>query len=196
MQPVPHASVGIRDHGPVAMLERIADGLALVAAFLAGLCVLLLTGLILAEIGVAVLARFIRSVPPGIGVAWEYSAYLMGGAFMLGAGMTLRAGQQIRVELLLRMRGGRYHRAFDILSSLAGSVVTVYLAWMLVALALRTYRFGEVSQDSFTPLWIPQAGLAAGATLLAVQMVVRLLANLAGRPVERPALGAATAIEG
>jgi TRAP-type mannitol/chloroaromatic compound transport system permease small subunit len=196
MQPGSQSLPETPQHGPFAMLERIADGLSLLAAYLAALCVVVLTGLILAEIGVALLTRVIPSLPSGIGIAWEYSAYLMGGAFMLGAGMTLRAGQQIRVELLLRAWGGRQLRLFDTLSSVAGSVLTVYLAWALISLTVRTYGHGEVSQDSFTQLWVPQAVLALGAVLLALQMIVRMIANVLGRPAERPDLGAATAIEG
>jgi TRAP-type C4-dicarboxylate transport system permease small subunit len=138
----------------------------------------------------------VSSVPSGIGIAWEYSAYLMGGAFLLGSGMTLRAGQQIRVELLLRAGGGRFARVLEMASCVVGSLVTVFLAYTLVELALRTYGFGEVSQDSFTPLWIPQAVLALGAVILALQMLARTVASFVGAPVDRPDLGAATAIEG
>ena len=182
--------------GPLAMLEGIADGLSLAAGFLAAACIVALTGLILAEIAVAFVARFFPSMPAGIGIGWEYSAYLMGGAFMLGSGMTLRAGQQIRVELLLRAKDGRYARGLEIASCVLGSVTTVYLAVTLIAFTWRTYSFGEVSQDSFTPLWIPQVVLCVGAMMLAIQMVVRTLACIIGTPVDRPELGAATAIEG
>lgn len=178
------------------MLESIADGLSLAAAFLAAACIVTLTGLILAEIVVAFIARFFPAMPAGIGVGWEYSAYLMGGAFMLGSGMTLRAGQQIRVELLLRAKGGRYAKGLEIASCFLGSLTTVYLAVTLIAFTWRTYAFGEVSQDSFTPLWIPQAVLCVGAVILAIQMIVRTLASIVGAPVDRPELGAATAIEG
>ena len=182
--------------GPLAMLESIADGLSLAAAFLAAACIVALTGLILAEIVVAFVARFFPGMPAGIGIGWEYSAYLMGGAFMLGSGMTLRAGQQIRVELLLRAKGGRYAKALEIASCILGSLTTVYLAVTLIAFTWRTYSFGEVSQDSFTPLWIPQVVLCVGAVILAIQMIVRTLASIVGAPVDRPELGAATAIEG
>jgi TRAP-type mannitol/chloroaromatic compound transport system permease small subunit len=182
--------------GPLAMLEGIADGLSLVAAFLAAACIVALTGLILAEIVVAFVARFFPGMPAGIGIGWEYSAYLMGGAFMLGSGMTLRAGQQIRVELLLRAKGGRYAKGLEIASCVLGSVTTIYLAVTLIAFTWRTYSFGEASQDSFTPLWIPQVVLCVGAVILAIQMVVRTLASLIGGRVDRPELGAATAIEG
>lgn len=187
---------GAGANGPLAMLEGIADGLSLVAAFLAAACIVALTGLILAEIFVAFVARFFPSMPAGIGIGWEYSAYLMGGAFMLGSGMTLRAGQQIRVELLLRAKGGRYAKGLEIASCILGSVTTLYLAATLIAFTWRTYTFGEVSQDSFTPLWIPQVVLCVGAVILAIQMVVRTLASIAEAPVDRPELGAATAIEG
>jgi TRAP-type mannitol/chloroaromatic compound transport system permease small subunit len=81
-------------------------------------------------------------------------------------------------------------------SCIVGSLVTVFLAYTLVELTLRTYGFGEMSQDSFTPLWIPQAVLAVGAVILALQMIARTAASFLGVPVDRPDLGAATAIEG
>lgn len=182
--------------GFTATLESVADWISLIAAFLAAACIVALTGLILAEIFVALFARFIPSVPSGIGIGWEYSAYLMGGAFLLGSGMTLRAGQQIRVELLLRARDGRYARVMEIASALLGSVATVFLAVTLVQFTYRTFISGEVSQDSFTPLWIPQVALSVGAIVLALQMVVRTIISLTNGPLERPELGAATQIEG
>jgi TRAP-type mannitol/chloroaromatic compound transport system permease small subunit len=81
-------------------------------------------------------------------------------------------------------------------SCVVGSLITVFLAYTLVELAWRTFRFGEVSQDSFTPLWIPQAALAVGAVILALQMITRTVGSFVGVPVDRPDLGAATAIEG
>lgn len=182
--------------GFTATLESVADWISLIAAFLAAACIIALTGLILAEIAVAFAARFIPAMPSGIGIGWEYSAYLMGGAFLLGSGMTLRAGQQIRVELLLRAKNGRYTRVMEILSALLGSVVTVFLAVTLVQFTYRTFLSGEVSQDSFTPLWIPQLALSVGAIVLAVQMVVRTILSLTNNPLDRPELGAATQIEG
>lgn len=186
----------VHETGPSAILQRIADGLSLAASFLAVACIVALTGLVLAEILVALLSRFVPGVPSGIGIAWEYSAYLMGGAFMLGAGLTLRAGLQIRVELLLRAGRGKYARVLEFASSLLGSIVSVFLAWSLVAFTLRSYSFGEVSQDSFTPLWPAQGLLALGAVVLALQMLARTLSCAFGNSVDRPELGAATAIEG
>jgi TRAP-type mannitol/chloroaromatic compound transport system permease small subunit len=185
----------VQETGPAAMFQRIADGLSLAASYLAAGCIIALTGLVLAEILVAFLSRIFPSLPSGIAIAWEYSAYLMGGAFLLGAGMTLRAGLHIRVELLLRAGQGKYAHTLELVSSLIGSAVSVFLAWSLMVFAVRSYSFGEVSQDSFTPLWPAQGLLALGASVLALQMVARTLSCLLGRRVDRPELGAATAIE-
>jgi TRAP-type mannitol/chloroaromatic compound transport system permease small subunit len=119
----------------------------------------------------------------------------MGAAFLLGAGLTLRAGLQLRVELLMSVGGGRLAWILELFASILGSAVTVALAVWLARFTIRTYGFGEVSQDSFTPLWIPRLVLTIGMSVLAFQMVARLVTCLAGRPVNNPELGAASAIE-
>ena len=43
---------------------------------------------------------------------------------------------------------------------------------------------GQLSLDSYTPLWIPKTGLAVGAILLAIQMIARLIRSLTGIPTE------------
>lgn len=182
-------------HVGIAVLQGTADLLSQIGGWIAAGCILGLTGLVLAEIIVAFLARFIAALPSGIGIGWEYSAYLMGASFLLGAGMTLRAGLQLRVELLLRAGKGRIAALLELVSATIGSVLCVFLAINLARLTLRTYGYGEVSQGSFTPLWIPQAVLTVGAAILALQMLARLLACLAGQALERPEIGAITAIE-
>jgi hypothetical protein len=82
--------------------------------------------------------------------------------------------------------------ACEAISALIGSGFSVILAWTLTAFALQSHGAGQVSGDSATPLWIPQAALAFGATVLAVQMLLRLAACILGRDLERATLGAAT----
>lgn len=181
--------------GLVTALQAVTDGLSLAAAFIAVLCMIAMTLLVLVEIVLASLSKLISFVPTSTHIGWEYSGYLMGACFLLGTGMTFRAGLQIRVEALLRAGKGRFAHAFEIASSFVGATVSIFLAYSLMNFTLRTWGFGEVSQDSLTPLWIPQAVLALGAIILALQMVVRLIASLTGHPLERSDLGAATAIE-
>ena len=181
--------------GVVAAVQAAADRAALLGAWAAGFCIVGLTLLVLIDTVMALISRYIPAFPSGTGIGWEYSAYLMGAAFLLGSGMTLRAGLQLRVELLIAMGQGRYARGLEILASGLGCLVMLPLALWLAQFALRTWHYGEVSQDSFTPLWIPQSVLALGAALLAFQMVARLVTAIAGGVVDKPSLGAASAIE-
>jgi TRAP-type mannitol/chloroaromatic compound transport system permease small subunit len=185
----------VSETGVFAVLQRTADFFSLIGGWMAAACIAGLTSLVLAEIIVAFLARFFLWMPSGIGIGWEYSAYLMGSSFLLGAGMTLRAGLQLRVEILLRAGKGRFAKGMEFISSTLGAVLCTYLAISLIRLTLRTYGYGEVSQSSFTPLWIPQSVLSLGAIILALQMLTRFIASLLGMPLDRPDLGAATAIE-
>ncbi|WP_417522881.1 TRAP transporter small permease subunit [Marinovum sp.] len=181
--------------GPAAALQGAADLVALVGAWGAGLCIVGLTLLVLADILLAFFSQYLHFVPSGTGVGWEYSAYLMGAAFLLGSGMTLRAGLQLRVELVMSAGPRWLARGLEIVSAALGTAVTGALTLWLFNFTLRTYGYGEVSQESFTPLWIPQAVLTLGAGVLALQMLARLVSALAGHALDNPRLGAASAIE-
>lgn len=181
--------------GFAAALQRAADIAALAAAWAAAACLAALTMLVLIDTILALLGRHIPAIPTGTGIGWEYSAYLMGAAFLLGSGLTLRAGLQLRVELLISNGKAGLARLLEFLSSLLGSVVTVSLTLWLAEFTIRTYGYGEVSEASFTPLWIPRAVLCLGMGVLAFQMVARLITCIAGHPINNPNLGAPSAIE-
>ncbi|TNJ43293.1 TRAP transporter small permease subunit [Phaeobacter sp. B1627] len=182
-------------HGPAAALQRAADAVSLFGAGIAGLCVVSLTMLVLIDIFLAFFSGFLSFVPSGTGIGWEYSAYLMGAAFLLGSGMTLRAGLQLRVELVVSSGKEKLVRFLEIVSAALGTAVTVSLTLWLFQFTLRNFQYGDVSQESFTPLWIPQSVLTFGAAVLAFQMIARLVTALSGNPVNSSKLGAASAIE-
>ncbi|MDO5641645.1 MAG: TRAP transporter small permease [Paracoccus sp. (in: a-proteobacteria)] len=177
-------------------LQRMADVVSLCGAWVAAFCVAALTLLVLIDTLLAFASRYLyQGIPSGTGVGWEYSAYLMGAAFLLGAGLTLRAGLQLRVELMLSVGHGRFARWIEMFAAALGSAITVLLTIWLARFTMRTYGYGEVSQDSFTPLWVPQMVLTIGMGVLAFQMVARLVACLSGASLNKPSLGSASAIE-
>jgi TRAP-type C4-dicarboxylate transport system permease small subunit len=178
--------------GAFVAFRRMADAIALWSAYAAALCLAALVALVTAEIVLALASKVVRSLPPGIGIAWEYSSYLMGIAFMLGSGLTLRAGMHIRVELLLRIENGRYARLFETFSAVIGAVFTGMLAWSMSRFTLQSLTSGQVSGDSFTPLWIPQSALAVGCIVLFLQMLLRLAATVVDEPLEDKTFGVAT----
>jgi len=181
-----------REGGAFAAFRNAADAIAVAAGHAAVLCLAALVALVSAEIVLALLNKFFKSLPPGIGIAWEYSSYLMGIAFLLGSGLTLRAGMHIRVELLLRAGNGRYARLLEIVSAFIGTGFSGLLAWSLLRFTLQSYGSAQVSGDSLTPLWIPQTALTLGAAVLFLQMLLRLAAAFLDEPLEDKTLGIAT----
>lgn len=182
--------------GFAAALQRVADFTSLFGAWAAALCIAMLTLLVLVDTLLAFTSRYIHAgVPSGTGVGWEYSAYLMGAAFLLGSGLTLRAGLQLRVEILMSAGKGRFARVLELVAASLGSAVTVALSVWLARFTMRTYGYGEVSQDSFTPLWIPQLVLTLGMCVLAFQMVARLVTCLTGGVPNKPELGVISSID-
>jgi TRAP-type mannitol/chloroaromatic compound transport system permease small subunit len=167
----------------VATLERAIDRIALWAAYAAGGCLGILVLLVLGQVACGLLSKVIAGFPSDIPVGWEYGAYLMGTSFMLGGALTLRAGMQIRVELLLRAFGGRFERPLNLLAAILGAAFVAFLAWSLSAFAFDSFRSGQVSGESLTPLWIPQAALAFGTIVFALQCVMQVVACMLDRPL-------------
>jgi len=117
--------------------------------------------------------------------AWEYSAYAMGAAMFGGAAFTLRTGGHIRVSLLSGRLSARAARGLDILCTVLAGALAGYIAIGLGQLAWRSFIAGSTSPTvSATPLVIPQAAIALGMALLALQFVARLLRLLTGQPPE------------
>lgn len=170
-------------HIAVVKLERASDRIALWSAYAAAGCLAALVLLVLGQVACGLLSKVIAGFPSDIPVGWEYGAYLMGTSFMLGGALTLRAGMQIRVELLLRAFDGRFLRPLNFLAAVLGAAFVVFLAWSLSAFAFDSFTSGQVSGESLTPLWIPQATLAFGTIIFALQCVMQVIACMFDRPL-------------
>lgn len=169
--------------GPAEKLQEMVDKISLLSAYLAAGCLGLLTLLTLGQVACGLLSKVFDGFPSDIAVGWEYSAYLMGTAFMLGGGLTLRAGMQIRVELLLRAFGGRFLRPLEFLAAFMGAAFVSFLAWSLGKFAMASWSTGAVSGESLTPLWIPQAALTVGTTVYALQSIMQVIACMLDKPL-------------
>ena len=193
MRPDPDALPG--EPGMVAMLQRTIDRISLVAAYVAAGCLGGLTLLTLGQVALGVLSKFSHAFPSDIAVGWEYSAYLMGTAFMLGGALTMRAGMQIRVQIVMRAFGGRFERPLEIISSTIGAAFVSFLAVSLTLFAAESFTSSQVSGGSLTPLWIPQATLALGTTVYALQSIMRVIAAVLDKPLVNESFKVASASE-
>ncbi len=181
--------------GLVAMLQKTIDRISLVAAYVAAGCLGGLTLLTLGQVTLGVLSKFSHAFPSDIAVGWEYSAYLMGTAFMLGGALTMRAGMQIRVVILMKSFGGRFERPLEIISSAIGASFVSFLAVSLSLFAAESFTSGQVSGGSLTPLWIPQSALALGTTVFALQSIMRVITAALDKPLVNESFKVASASE-
>jgi len=183
------------DTGPIAMVQRIIDRISLVSAYVAAGCLGGLTLLTLGQVALGLLSKLSHVFPSDIAVGWEYSAYLMGTAFMLGGALTMRAGMQIRVQIVMRSFGGRFERPLEIISSTIGAGFVSFLAWSLAMFAADSFSSNQVSGGSLTPLWIPQFTLALGTTVFALQSIMRVIAAVLNKPLVNESFKVASASE-
>ncbi|WP_422074801.1 TRAP transporter small permease subunit [Tranquillimonas rosea] len=159
----------------LAGVVRPIDALTQAALYLSALCLFALFGFILSE----VIARniFGRS----ISFSWDYAAYMMGAVFFLASGAALRNGVHVRVTALREVLAPGMRRALDILACLIGIATVAMILWALAEMAWLSYgRGSRAATVSKTPLWLPQAAMAAGALVLWLQMIAQTLRVLAG----------------
>lgn len=173
----------------------VTDKAAIVGGWLAAAALASLVVLIVSEISVAFVSKFFRDLPGDIPIAWEYSGYLSGTAFLAATSMTLRAGGHIRVGVLISNVPAPVRRVFEFICAALGTVLTVFLAWTLIRFAVEAAIAGEVSIDSYTPMWIPKSLMAMGGVLLAIQMVARLIRSVAGGELDDENLKATGVVE-
>lgn len=134
-------------------------------------------------IALAILAEIIgRMIGVLIPAATEFAGYCLASAVFLALAYTLVSGEHIRVSMLLQRAPKRIRRGLEIWCLLAGTGISLYFAWHIVAFTYESFIFEEVGHGLIkTPLWIPQCGMALGMVVLAIAFIDELVAILSGR---------------
>jgi len=112
--------------------------------------------------------------------AEEMMLFLMVGCVFFGNGVVAWSGRQIRMDVVVGKLPEKIRRALDVFSELvliATALTIVVWAWPVVS---DLYAFDQRSQAGDFPLWIPQALVPLGLTIMALLAAVRLLSG-AGR---------------
>jgi TRAP-type C4-dicarboxylate transport system permease small subunit len=178
------ASLNASAPAPLRLLLDGIERLGRLDGWIGAACLVTLTLLMLAEITVRALSNFIPWVPADIPVAWEYSSYLMAACFTFGAAMTLRAGGHIRVTLVLGRLQPPARRLLEVAASLVATCFVGFLSIAMARFASSAYERGQTSISSDTLLWIPEAVIAFGMVLLALQFLARTIQAVLGLPLE------------
>lgn len=159
-------------------MRRLLSGLytvcgALAALFLGAIAVIVLLSITTRLLGLSI---------PGLSA---YAGYCMAASSFLALAYTFQHGEHIRVAIFLQQLGGWRRRLAELWCLAAGAGLAGYLAWYSIRMVRVSMQIGDVSQaPDATPLWIPQLGMAVGATVLTIALIDRLIAVARGAPVE------------
>jgi TRAP-type C4-dicarboxylate transport system permease small subunit len=147
-------------------LLRNIEALSKGGAYLSALCMLLIVGLILVEIG----ARAILGVSTL--VAAEYSGYLLVASVLLGFAHTIEQGGFIRINLVRMRMKRRTQLVMDVVAAVFSAAITGYIFYYSVLMVYDTRELGmQADTIAETPLWIPQTFVPVGLLMLFVQLL-------------------------
>jgi TRAP-type C4-dicarboxylate transport system permease small subunit len=140
---------------------------ALAACFMVSLAVLIF---------IQAAGRWLGLSVPGTA---DYAGYCMAASSFLALAYTLGAGEHIRVTLFLQRLAPGKRRIGELWCLLVGSFLSGYFAFYSIKMVRVSYQINDISQGpDATPLWIPQLGMAAGTTVLAIAFVDHFIAAL------------------
>ena len=107
--------------------------------------------------------------------AEEVMLFLMVGCVFLGNGVVAWSGRQIRMDVIVAMMPGKVRDALNLLAELVFIVAAMMILTFSLPVIRDLYEFDQRSQSAEVPLYIPQALIPIGLSIMAFLVVVRLL---------------------
>lgn len=149
------------------------DNISKVAGQVSALFMVLIVVLINVEIVVRTLSN------TSTFIADEYSGYFLVAVVLLGLAYALKHDAHIRVEVIRTRLGGKSKRIVDVMASLFGIILTLYVAYHAVLMTKDAYVL-EMTADSIseTPIFIPQIVIPLGLLVFALQLIATLIRRL------------------
>jgi len=158
------------------LLSSFFERLSRIGATLAELCLVLLLLLVFNE----VIARYVLNRPTLYSV--ELSEYLLIFVAFMAAGWVLQKDRHVRMLSVVNLMPPNVRRISDIITSIIVLFFCIILVWQGGKSSLMAFK-GDYHSSSLlnVPLWMPYAIIPAGALLLSLQMLVRIV-NLCKTP--------------
>ncbi len=158
-------------------MRKILDGLYTGSGVLAGVFLVLIGALSLAQISGRVLGFDAYSFD-------DFAGFCMAASSFLGLAHTYRRNEHIRVALVIDRFEGDTRRLLEILCLAASTFLIGYFAWWAIDMVLTSYEIHDVSQGLVAvPLWLPQGGMALGLAIMTIALTEDLVTVLArGKP--------------
>jgi TRAP-type C4-dicarboxylate transport system permease small subunit len=155
-------------------MNRLRKYFYLLSASLSGLCLVLMTLLITAQI----IARFMGAVIPS---SEDFAGWLLSATIFFGLAYTFNEGGHIRVTMLLVRLGSSKRRILEFINLLVGLFISAYLAYYSAFTVYESYDFGDVTDTYLVvPLWMVQMPMAIGSSFLFIAMLDSFVQMLLG----------------
>lgn len=172
----PSAGPAVPDHPLVAKLSRALDRLNH-ALLLMSMLAMVITALVLTY---SVVSRYFFKLPTD----WQDEAsvfMLVGVTFFCSAYVQSLRGH-IGIEALAALLPDAVNAARMLFVDGVSLAFCTFFSWKSWSLFYEAWRDGQTTSSTFAPpLWIPYAMMAAGMTLLALQIAVQVLARVTNK---------------
>ena len=126
-------------------------------------------------------ARYFFKIP----TEWqdETAVFLLIGAVFFSSAFVQSYRGHVGVEAIASLLSPRVNRWRMVVVDLASLLFCAFFAWKSWTLFIEALRDGYTSNSTWgPPLWIPYVLMALGMTLLAVQLLMALVSELAAPP--------------
>ena len=166
-------------------------GLALIGALLHGLNRIIAVARALALVAASLILSYSVVVRYAFHEAtyWqdEASVFLIVGATFLSAAYVQERRGHVGIEAVIEMLPPAVNRVRFLLVDVATLAFCAFFAWKSWVLWDEAWTDGQVTSSTWgPPLWIPYGIMAAGMTLLSIQLVVQIAAFLSGGQPDAP----------
>jgi len=154
------------------MTDAVLRGVQALLAFLRVLAGVLLVASVALNFANVVARYFFNA---SIFWAEEVMLFLMVGCVFFGSGVVSWSGRQIRMDVIVAMLPAKLRDALHLFSELAfiaTAMTIVVFAWPVIR---DLYDFDQRSQSAEVPLYIPQALIPIGLSIMALLVAVRLI---------------------
>jgi TRAP-type C4-dicarboxylate transport system permease small subunit len=153
-------------------MRRFLDGLYTGSGILAGVFLILIAALSLAQISGRLLGFDAYSYD-------DFAGFCMAASSFLGLAHTYRRNEHIRVGLVVDRFSGNKRLALETLCLAATTFLIGFFAWYAAGMVVTSYQIHDVSQGLVAvPLWIPQSGMALGLAIMTIALLDDLVAVL------------------
>ncbi|MBJ7536113.1 TRAP transporter small permease [Marinomonas transparens] len=156
-------------------MSQLKEKLYLCSGLLSGLCIVIITLLLLAQI----IGRFIGFIVPS---AEDFAGYALAASTFLGLAYTFREGGHIRVTLLIQRLSPLPRQIQEGVILALSFALLCFLSYSCIYMVYESYIYNEVSYGYIpVPLWIPQVPVAVGMIALNLAVLDALIMALRGK---------------